>query len=724
MKKYLSVFLAFILVSALFVSASALNMTSADQILAGSDGHDLAGFGGNNKDDTQLGFIEEDTFTAWGWYSTENESGIAGFGYEYNNIAFLNSEKYYGEDADIIAQQCGGVGESVRFRVEIPVIGGEDVHVDVVAEMNDGTLLNVWSITYSSNNERTLQDIINEHEAVFEELDPDKLNIVADGGLAENYACAGDIVDVKVRLINNDIISSCKVKVIWDENLTLLNANYDIFNPEDKRAIFAYPEDEDGNPDWTRVGQQYVFNWLSTNRKYAAKGDCDYLTLTFKIADDCPVGFLPISLIAEPEDIFDDKDINIPFKTIDGGIDVVEFEKIDPDKLNIVVDGGLDMFFSQNGDVVDVSIRLINNDIISSARLNVKWDERLTLLNAEYDIYNPRDKNALIHTPDVLDEYGDPDWSSVGNSYIFNWIAGNEKFFPTGDCTFVTLSFLIDKYCETDFLDVEIEAIDEDDFYYTDGTDIYGIPVNLIDGGVHVTYVEPYDPYKYVERDYEEIRDGVLNIVVDGALEKNEARAGDLVDIKVNLVNNTLGLSSLRGRVFWSDKLELVSVKYDIAEQGSTNYLVNEPDLNEDLEPAWDELDENAFVLNWVDFDETVYGDVTFATLTFRLKNNIGYNEFLPVYIDVDPVDVFYGLGHHVPFETLDGGIDTLVDIMPGDLDYNGKINNMDFLMLFRHLNDRLDRKVAFGTVDVNEDGSVNNKDVVRLFDMATALDR
>ena len=565
MKKYLSVFLAFILVSALFVSASALNMTSADQILAGSDGHDLAGFGGNNKDDTQLGFIEEDTFTAWGWYSTENEVGIYDFGYEYNNVVFYGFEKYYGEDADIIAQQCGGVGESVRFRVEIPVIGGEDVTVKVVARMNDGSYEDVWNITYSSDNDRTFDDIV------------------------------------------------------------------------------------------------------------------EYSGL---------------------------------------------FETIDPDKLNIVVDGGLDFNYAQNGDIVDVHISLINNDIISSARLKVIWSNYMKLLNAEYEICNPNDRNALIHTPDVLDEYGDPDWSSVGNSYIFNWIAGNEKFFPTGDCTFVTLTFQIDKYCDIDFLSVTIDAIDEDDFYYTDGTDIYGIPVKLISGGIDVNYVEPYDPYKYVERDYEEIRDGVLNIIVDGALEKNEARAGDLVDIKVNLVNNTLGLSSLRGRVFWSDKLELVSAKYDIAEQGSTNYLVNEPDLNEDLEPAWDELDENAFVLNWVDFDETVYGDVTFATLTFRVKNNIGYNEFLPVCIDVDPVDVFYGLGHHVPFETLDGGVDTLVDIMPGDLDYNGKINNMDVLMLFRHLNDRLDRKVAFGTVDVNEDGSVNNKDVVRLFDMATALDR
>ena len=561
MKKFLSIFLTFILVSALFVSASALHTTSADQILAGSDGHDLAGIGGNNKDDTQLGFIEEDTFIAWGWYSTENGSGIKDFFYEYNNVFFYGSEKYYGGDADIIAQQCGGVGESVRFRVEIPVIGGEDVTVKVVARMNDGSYEDVWNITYSSDNERTLQDLIDTTDVIFEEIDPDKLNIVVDGGLDFNYACAGDIVDVKVRLINNNIIKSCALELTWNENLTLLNANYDILKPGDSDSLTRRPEDGAGNVDWTTVGHEYTFNWLAFKKQNCAEGDCDFLTLTFKIADGCKAGYLPIRVSdINPEDIFDYNEVDIPFKVIHGGIDV--------------------------------------------------------------------------------------------------------------------------------------------------------------------NYVEPYDPYKYVERDYQTVSDGILNIVADGALGLNEARAGELVDFKINLVNNT-GISSLRADVYWSDKLELVSAKYDITDNGSDNYLINVPDdVDENEEPVWDYIDECHYVFNWIDLDEVIEGDQTFVTLTFRVKNNIGYNEFLPVNVYVDDVDVFYGLGHHMPFTVLDGGIDTLVDILPGDLDYNGRITNMDVLMLFRHINDRLDRRVAFGTVDVNGDGAVNNKDVFALFAMASALDR
>ena len=159
MKKILAIAIAVVMTVALFaVSASALHHTSADQIMAGSDEHDLAGFGGNDKNGTDLGAIDEEFFYAWGWYSTEVEGGIEKFGYRYGDTVILDSEKFIGGDADVIASQCGGVGESVRFKIAIPVLKGEQ-EVFAVAKLADGSLDDIWRITYSAANGKTLADL-------------------------------------------------------------------------------------------------------------------------------------------------------------------------------------------------------------------------------------------------------------------------------------------------------------------------------------------------------------------------------------------------------------------------------------------------------------------------------------------------------------------------------------------------------------------------------------
>ena len=150
MKKILAIAIVAVLTVALCASASALVHTSADQVMAGSDGHDLAGFGGNDKDGTELGTITESSFFAWGWYSTECEGGITEFGYRYGDNVTLGSEKFIGGDADVIASQCGGVGESCRFKIEIPVVKGNDVEVYAVAKLADGTVEDIWRIVYTS----------------------------------------------------------------------------------------------------------------------------------------------------------------------------------------------------------------------------------------------------------------------------------------------------------------------------------------------------------------------------------------------------------------------------------------------------------------------------------------------------------------------------------------------------------------------------------------------
>ncbi len=159
MKKILAIAIAVVMTVALFaVSASALHHTSADQIMAGSDEHDLASFGNNDREGTDLGAITEEFFYAWGWHSTECENGIEKFGYRYGDTVILDSEKFIGGDADGIASQCGGVGESVRFKIAIPVLKGQQ-EVYAVVKLGDGTVEDIWRIVYSAENGKTLADL-------------------------------------------------------------------------------------------------------------------------------------------------------------------------------------------------------------------------------------------------------------------------------------------------------------------------------------------------------------------------------------------------------------------------------------------------------------------------------------------------------------------------------------------------------------------------------------
>ena len=158
MKKILAIAVVALMTVALCISASALHHTSADQVMAGSDGHDLAAVGNNDKENTNLGAITEESIVIWGWHSTEVEGGIDCFGYRYGDVVITDSEKYVGNDADVIASQCGGVGESVRFRIEVPVLKGEQTVVAVV-KLADGTVEDMWTINYTAENGKTLEDI-------------------------------------------------------------------------------------------------------------------------------------------------------------------------------------------------------------------------------------------------------------------------------------------------------------------------------------------------------------------------------------------------------------------------------------------------------------------------------------------------------------------------------------------------------------------------------------
>lgn len=208
MKKILAIAVVALMTVALCISASALHHTSPDQILAGSDGHDLASVGGNNAAGTDIGAITEESFYFWGWHSTEVEGGITEFGYRYGDVTVLGSPKFYHDnsndagkaDNDTIASQCGGVGESVRFRIEVPVLKGEQEVVAVV-KLADGTVEDMWTVKYSAENGKTLEDITpvtDDPETPAENPKTADASIIAITAVA-CVALAGVVVAKKVR---------------------------------------------------------------------------------------------------------------------------------------------------------------------------------------------------------------------------------------------------------------------------------------------------------------------------------------------------------------------------------------------------------------------------------------------------------------------------------------------------------------------------------------------
>jgi hypothetical protein len=161
MKKIISAAFSLLLIAVLACSASAVGHTSADQVFGADGVTDRASVGNNDVTGTSLGTITDDKLTLWGWYADEQK--ITEFGYRYGDNVTLGSAKYTGGgDDSIIAEQAGKLGyadgESVRFRIaDIPVMKGENVELYAVAKLADGSTVDIWKVTYTSENGMDMQ---------------------------------------------------------------------------------------------------------------------------------------------------------------------------------------------------------------------------------------------------------------------------------------------------------------------------------------------------------------------------------------------------------------------------------------------------------------------------------------------------------------------------------------------------------------------------------------
>ena len=146
-------------------------------------------------------------------------------------------------------------------------------------------------------------------------------------------------------------------------------------------------------------------------------------------------------------------------------------------KLNIVI-GELEEIEALPGAEVDVKIQFKNNVTISSAKILLTYDSKLSVVknssgNPEvtFDIYNDEDASAMTYATLYEDE----------NKLLLNWLTAVDQV--QGDVVFATVKFKVaDDAEEGAFLPITAE-IDPDDVY---DIDINNTEFNLIDGGIRV----------------------------------------------------------------------------------------------------------------------------------------------------------------------------------------------------------------------------------------------
>lgn len=165
--------------------------------------------------------------------------------------------------------------------------------------------------------------------------DNEKLKIVIDGSDAEITALPGDITKIAVRLVNNVTVSSIKISLTFDENLTVAEEN------GDPKVLFPIKEDEENSTDLCKAvfdekNGCLVLNWMRGDGEKT--GDCVFAEVYVQVSGQAqPDDFMQVTAYINPNDIFDKNYNNIEYELISGGVKVSNFTVGDVDgngKLN------------------------------------------------------------------------------------------------------------------------------------------------------------------------------------------------------------------------------------------------------------------------------------------------------------------------------------------------------------------------------------------------------
>ena len=181
-------------------------------------------------------------------------------------------------------------------------------------------------------------------------------------------------------------------------------------------------------------------------------------------------------------------------------------------------------------------------------------------------------------------------------------------------------------------------------------------------------------------------------------VESKTTSAGSTVAVNISIANNP-GFVTMGIQVAYDSNLTLLSV--------SDTGLIPGQMFSAEIE--------NPQPLYWANptatADCTVNGKI--ATLTFKVADNAEEGEYhIRVSYDYDNYDIYNQSGEAVQFATVNGTL-TVTDVVYGDVNGDGRVNNLDGMVLMRHLAKwpSYPASMISPGADVNADGRINNLD-------------
>lgn len=138
------------------------------------------------------------------------------------------------------------------------------------------------------------------------EPDPDEPQIVVSG----ETAFPGKTVKVTVSILNNPGITTARLLVSYDERLTLVSVS--------DGGILPDPYHGKSLED-----KPYVLYWSGDDLRENVSENGVIVTLEFEVSADCPLETLPVQISYKSGQIYNSSMENVDFKTVDGGITIV-----------------------------------------------------------------------------------------------------------------------------------------------------------------------------------------------------------------------------------------------------------------------------------------------------------------------------------------------------------------------------------------------------------------
>ena len=124
------------------------------------------------------------------------------------------------------------------------------------------------------------------------------------------------------------------------------------------------------------------------------------------------------------------------------------------------------------------------------------------------------------------------------------------------------------------------------------------------------------------------------------------------------------------------------------------------------------------YTLSWSNdsSSEDITANGVIATLTFNVKDSAAKGNYtISLSYDYDNYDIYDSKVKKVKFDTVDGVL-SIRDVLYGDVNGDGRVNNVDRLVLTRYLAKWSDyNNIYLLNADVNNDNKVNNLDKVIL---------